>query len=230
MKRSAVVSIVLCAMMVSAGALSKHLTPTMRLSKVASFDLATMVPASFGDWTVDASLVPVQVDPETQAKIDSVYTQTLSRTYVNGDGARVMLSLAYGGDQSDHMTVHRPEVCYAAQGFEVRAEPQSDLQTSFGALPVKRLFAVNGNRNEPITYWITVGNKATRPGVGQRLEQLRYGLTGVVPDGMLVRVSTIGTDIPAAYRTQDHFVAELLKAMGEKGRVRLAGVFDPAAH
>jgi hypothetical protein len=30
-----------------------------------------------------------------------------------------MLSIAYGTDQSTYLHVHRPEVCYAAGGFNV---------------------------------------------------------------------------------------------------------------
>ena len=93
-------------------------------------------------------------------------------------------------------------------------------------MPVKRLYAVAGARNEPITYWITIGKKATLPGMEQRLQELRYGLTGMVPDGMLVRVSSIGADAPAAYALQESFINALLRSMDEASRVRLIGVFD----
>jgi Protein of unknown function (DUF3485) len=88
----------------------------------AKVDLEQMFPKTFDDWTVDTSQ-PVQlVSPDTQAILDKLYNQILSRTYINrSSGQRVMLSVAYGGDQSDGTRAHRPEICYPAQGFEVLA-------------------------------------------------------------------------------------------------------------
>lgn len=229
MKKSITVSLALCALMASASALSLRLTPTAKMAdQGARVDLAAVVPASFGDWTVDKSIVPLQVDPATQQKLDKIYNQTLSRTYVNSRGERVMLSLAYGGDQSDTMAVHKPEVCYTAQGFEVKSQSNETLATQQGGIPVKRLFAVAGAREEPITYWITVGDKAIRPGLQQKMQQLRYGLSGTVPDGMLVRVSNIGGDTGQSYGLHDRFINQLLQAMDGDGRTRLAGIMQPA--
>jgi EpsI family protein len=137
-----------------------------------------------------------------------------------------MLSVAYGGDQSDNLAVHKPEVCYYVQGFEIFKIFADELITQYGKLPVKRLLAVKGNRNEPITYWVTVGNKAVLPGLDQKLQQLRYGLTGSVPDGMLVRVSSISTDNERAYQLQANFIQDLLIVIDGKDRVRLIGTFD----
>jgi EpsI family protein len=85
---------------------------------------------------------------------------------------------------------------------------------------------VQGPRNEPITYWITVGEDQTLPGIGRKLSQLKYGLVGEVPDGMLVRVSSISRDQITAYQLQDKFVEQLLGAVNADTRVRLAGRFE----
>lgn len=226
MKRSLTVSVVLGVLMLSSAGLAKVLTPTAKLAdRQDKFNLDAMVPQAFGDWQIDTSIVPVQVDPETQATIDKLYNQILTRTYVNGRGERVMLSIAYGGDQSDTMGLHRPEVCYAAQGFDIKQDRATELVTDYGTLPIRRLHAVNGGRSEPITYWITVGNKTIKPGISQKFEQVRLGLTGLVPDGMLVRVSTIDPDIAGGYQVQDRFVKELLLSVDARARVRLIGVF-----
>jgi EpsI family protein len=227
MKKSMMVSLTLGALMVSSAAVTKVVTPSVKMADAQGrFSLAQMVPQSFGDWREDTSIIPLQVDPATQAKLDKIYNQTLARTYINGAGQRIMLSIAYGGDQGDNMGVHKPEVCYTAQGFDVSGAKTGSIPTAFGALPVKRLYAVAGARNEPITYWITVGRKATLPGMQQRLQELRYGLTGKVPDGMLVRVSSIGADTAVAYSLQESFIKSLLQSMDEASRVRLIGVFD----
>lgn len=188
-----------------------------------ALNLVAMIPTSFDGWKVDDAFVPVQVDPQSQALLDKLYNQTLARTYINNDGARVMLSIAYGGNQSGDLQVHRPEVCYVAQGFAVNQTAPTDMPTEFGNLPIRRLVANKIGRNEPITYWLTVGNKAVQAGFEQRMQRLRFGLTGQIPDGMLVRVSSIGPDEGAAYKLQSSFIIELLAAMETKQRNRLIG-------
>lgn len=226
MRKSIIISIFLGILMVSSGALTKALTPTKKIAdQQERIDLEIMIPTEFGDWRVDKSIIPLQVDAETQAMLDKIYNQTLSRTYVNSIGERIMLSVAYGGDQSDNLAVHKPEVCYYAQGFEIMKTYADELLTQYGKLPIKRLLAVKGYRNEPITYWVTVGNKAVLPGIDEKLQQLKYGLTGDVPDGMLVRVSSIDSDKSKAYQLQTIFIQNLLSAVSTNERIRLIGTF-----
>jgi EpsI family protein len=213
--------LVLAAMLLATG-LSVAAKPR---SKVADegpkIDLEQIVPKAFGDWTIDDRVVPVLPSPEQQALLNKLYNQTLARTYFNRRGERIMLSIAYGGDQSDSMQVHRPEVCYAAQGFQILGEARGTLTTLFGALPVKRVLTRLGSRTEPVTYWVTVGGQATQTGLRQKLVQVSYGLTGKVPDGMLVRVSSIGRDEAAGYAVQEQFVRDMLGAVGDQDRRRL---------
>lgn len=202
------------------------LKPTRKVAnELEKFKLEAMIPATFGDWKIDERVVPLKLDPETERKLNKIYDQTLSRTYVNPKGEQVMLSIAYGGDQGSNLSVHKPEVCYSAQGWEVVKNVGGQLVTQYGQLPIKRLVAVQGPRNEPITYWITVGDKAIKSGMQQRLQKLSYGLTGQVPDGMLVRVSTRGLDEAEQYKVQDQFVNDMLKSVEQRDRVRLVGVF-----
>lgn len=219
--------VVALAMVLAAG-LGVALRPTERIADTAlRVDLAAMIPVRFGDWQVDPTIVPISVSPDVQAKLDQIYNQTLARTYVNSQGRRIMLSIAYGGDQRGESTqVHRPEFCYTSQGFNVARSAVARMATRFGSLSVRRLVAVQGRRTEPITYWITVGDRATLPGVGRKLTQLAYGLTGKVPDGMLVRVSSIDTDDSRAYGIQDGFVQDLLSAVEPEGRLRLIGEYQ----
>jgi EpsI family protein len=226
MNKSLAVSIVLAGLMASTAAITQAVAPTKRMAdQRAKFDLATRVPAAFGDWRIDPQVVPLQVDADTQARLDKLYNQTLSRTYINSRGERVMLSIAYGGDQSDNMGVHKPEVCYVAQGFNISDLHVADMAIQFGTLPVKQMVASAGSRVEPITYWINVGNAVRRPGFSQRLEEIRIGLTGTVPDGMLVRVSNIDSNSAGSYRLHAAFVRELVGAMPAQDRARLIGVF-----
>jgi EpsI family protein len=222
-------NVLLLALMLAASGLAMALRPTEKIAdQGARIDIARMFPEQFADWRAAAGIVPALVSPDVKEKLDALYDQTLSRTYVNDDGQRIMLSIAYGGDQSgDKTQVHRPEFCYAAQGFQLSNNRESQITTESGVLPVRRLEAVQGSRNEPITYWITIGDEVTLPGLGRKLIQLRYGLTGKVPDGMLVRVSSIDQDVSKAYQLQDRFVRDMLAAINAQDRVRVAGRLLP---
>lgn len=211
--------------MLAAAGMALALKPTYKIADVGpKIDLETLIPKKFGEWKVDESLVPIKVSPEVQANIDKIYGQTLTRTYIDAAGRRVMLSIAYGANQgSDDFQVHRPEYCYSAQGFQIKKGWRDTLKYGSGSLPVERLVAVQGSRNEPITYWITIGDKATLPGISRKLTQLSYGLTGKIPDGMLIRVSSISANANEEYRLQDQFVNAMLDAVGPTQRVRLTG-------
>jgi EpsI family protein len=224
MNRRLALSLVLGAAMAGTSALTGALTPKARVPQAhEQFSLEQMVPQRFGDWRIDPSVVPLTPDPEQQSVLEKIYDQTLSRTYINGAGQRVMLSIAYGGDQSKALQLHLPEVCYVAQGFQMIKEDEGALPTRFGELPVKRLVARLHERNEPITYWITIGEHAARAGIQQKLRRLAYGLSGEIPDGMLVRVSTIQANDTQAYAVQDRFVTDMLGVMAPRDRARLLG-------
>lgn len=212
--------------MLAGAGLAMAMTPTQQIADTREkTDLEVMIPKKVGDWKVDTSIVPIEPSPEARALLEKIYSQTLSRTYINPAGKRVMLSIAYGGNQNDSMKVHQPEVCYTAQGFEIISAALGMLATQYGELPVKRLFAVQRSRNEPITYWVTVGDKVTSVGFKQKIAQISYGLTGKVPDGFLVRVSSIDRDTQSAYRVQEDFLKSMLGAMDEGDRARIAGRF-----
>jgi EpsI family protein len=216
--------LVVALLMVAGAALALAMKPTQKIADERErADLSTMIPLEIADWKIDTSIVPIEPSPDVRAYLDKIYNQTLSRTYVHPHGERIMLSIAYGADQSDNLRVHAPEVCYVAQGFEVLGTAPGALGTQYGPLPVRRLFAVRGNRNEPITYWVVVGDKATPAGIKQKLAQLSYGLTGKVPDGYLVRVSSLSSDPADAYRQHEEFIQAMLGAMNDMDRFRVSG-------
>ena len=90
-------------------------------------------------------------------------------------------------------------------------------------MPVGQLVARLGNRQEPISYWFVVGEGVAISGTDQKLMQLRYGLRGVIPDGMLVRVSSVDKDVERAYAEQREFVSAMIAGMPQADRVRVTG-------
>lgn len=187
------------------------------------FALAQLVPTRLGEWTELTSAPSQIVNPQTQALLDKLYSQVLTRTYVDAQGYRVMLSIAYGDDQRGGLQAHMPEVCYPAQGFQLLARSRGDLTTDWGGVPVTRLRTKLGPRDEPVTYWFKLGDQALSGGsrFEQRLIQLRFSLSGQVPAGMLVRLSSIDSNSVRAYERHEAFARALLGAVSEGDRKRL---------
>jgi EpsI family protein len=221
LRRSAVVAVLMgAAAFVAAAWTPRHYLADDKPKIV----LEQLFPKEFGEWWIDPSVIPVQPAPDLQKIIDATYDQTLARTYRNARGERVMLSVAYGRNQHEGMNTHRPEVCYPAQGLPiVRAGTQAALAYGSTTIPVTRLVAATGARNEPITYWVIVGDRNTAFGRAHKLTTLSYGLKGQIPDGLLLRFSSIDADDNQAFGIQQQFIEELLAGMTPANRVVVLG-------
>ncbi|MDQ1815245.1 exosortase B [Massilia sp. CCM 9210] len=185
--------------------------------------LETSVPGAFGDWKIDPDAVAVVPSSVQQEKVAAIYSQTLSRTYINSRGQRVMLTIAYGSNQTQSMRAHRQEVCYAAQGFQIRDLHNENIVIDGLPVPVTRMVASNGPRIEPVTYWFTMGSSVVRSYLDRQVVQLKYALSDFIPDGYLFRVSAIDADDKAAFAAQDAFVNDLMKHVAPTVRAKLIG-------
>jgi EpsI family protein len=194
--------------------------PDTEYAKLDGHTLESLMPARIGDWSilpqgllqVDLTAVERGGDPTKGPR--PTYDEILSRSYKNLGGDVVMLSLAYGRKQSQELRIHRPELCYAAQGFSVKELGLAKITTNRGVqVPVKRLMTENRGRLEPVSYWIRIGDTITTNPWQTRGEVLRQGLQGVVPDGILVRASMIipdATKADEAFAKQERFLTELM--------------------
>lgn len=226
-KKKSIQLLLLVCFVLSAG-LAHWLKPTMRMADQRKVTLNVSVPKAFAGWKEDETQEVIEPSPEQQATLNRVYSETVSRTYVHQDGSRVMLALAYGKEQVDGAnSIHRPEVCYPAQGFMVG--PRSEVSWKLDAgqpLSVNQLTAMLGGRIEPISYWMVVGNRHVLSGRQQKLAQVAYGLKGYIPDGLLFRVSTIGDNHAEADRVQSRFVTDLYQALPIDTRRMIFGVSE----
>ncbi len=222
--RSSQVSITLGILMLTGSALAWFMTPsTQGVTAQARIDLETMIPLEFDSWKVESAALASIVNPDDQGLVVKIYDQTLSRTYKSSSGDRVMLSIAYGRNQSTDLHVHRPEICYATSGFEVGEISKTTVNSTIGRIPVMQLVAKHGARIEPITYWIRVGDSLTRGWIEQKVAAIGYGLSRKVPDGLLFRISSISSDEHDAYRIQQAFLLALLKEVKIEDRYLLVG-------
>lgn len=218
---------VAAAVMVAGAAGSVALKPThMTADDRPPLVVSQLLPDSFADWRIDPHSVVITPDPTLTAKLDALYSETFNRTYINSQGQRIMLSIAYGRNQNSQSTAaHRPEFCYVAQGFSLQHEGFDTLDLpGHRPLKVARLLAHLDNRIEPITYWVTLDDKAIQPGFERKLTQLQYGLRGLIADGMLVRVSSLtNSHQQFDYSLHDRFLADMEAAIPGGYKTRFFG-------
>ncbi|CAM3808037.1 exosortase-associated protein EpsI, B-type [Roseateles saccharophilus] len=222
-RRTALVAL---AGMLSTAALARWARPTIHVSDLhPGFSLEDAFPKAFGEWMEDTQRAVVVPPPDQLAMLNKIYNQTLTRFYVNRRGVRITLSVAYGGDQSDGLTVHVPDVCYAAQGWKVERGRDSQLEVAPGfVIPVRHLVATLGGQVEPVTYWVLMGDEVTISNTQRRLVTLRYGLKRQIPEGMLVRVSSVNPDMDEAIANHAGFIQSLIRAVPTALRERVIGL------
>jgi EpsI family protein len=209
-----------CAVVVTALVLSHRVDFE---SKVQVEPLASAVPEAFGDWQGASSTTSI-VNPQLQESLMKAYDDTLNRGYVNRiTGQYVMLSIAYGRNQSHATQVHKPEVCYPAQGFRIDSVRRADFRVVDATIPVTTLHATLGPRSEYIAYWIVYGNAIIRGALQQNLRRALLAVQGVAQDGLLFRVSDLSGDEGASMQLLREFSNELVGAMSPAARARFVG-------
>ncbi len=206
-----------------AAVLAEAARPRRRDAARAKVPLETIFPAAFGDWRTDGMAQAFVQPPDEQGRIYGFYDQVLERAYRRTSGERVMLCVAYGSEQSPALQVHRPEVCYAAGGFQVHGLLRGELRLKDRVVHVTRLHAEKVGRSEPITYWTVLGDDVVDDSRSFRWRQLQMAVRGEIRDGMLVRVSSISRDAPAQYGLHARFCADLMQTMAPQYRDRVFG-------
>jgi EpsI family protein len=206
---------------------------TPRLAPFAnSASLASVVPERFGDWR-EIALADAPIDPRAQnageTDREAPYDDVLLRGYENSRGDVVLLALAYGRHQRQEVKIHRPELCYTAQGFQVLSRTPVDVSLAGIAAPAHgaRMLVRGSDRFEAVSYWIRIGDEYSRSAWRTRSHIFSEGMRGRVVDGMLVRVSQIlpGSDSATAARfaVQEGFLADLVRALPPRSRGLLIG-------
>jgi EpsI family protein len=229
--KSGIRSLTLGCLMIASGAAAWLLTPTHEVSE-APVVLERLVPTEFGGWTqTQTGIVQVATELERTTGPEvkrPVYDQVLMRTYRRAsDGAEVMLALAYGRQQRQELKIHRPELCYYGQGYDV--SPVGIRATQLDAtrsIPTQMLMTKNRSRIEPVTYWIRIGDQISLDALQTRLLIFQQGLKGRIPDGMLVRASSLiadETQSASAFELQATFLSDLYSAMSPQAKRVLGG-------
>lgn len=217
-------SIILLALMLLSAALGAALRPHISLAdERPPIDLAAMVPTAFGDWREEINVFAQVVNPQQKEMLDLAYSDTLTRTYVNGRGYRIMLSIAYGKNQNDALQLHKPESCYPAQGFTLATKKRASLDLLGRPISTVELETSLGQRFEPVVYWMVIGDHVITSSTDKKLTEMGYTLRGRIPDGMLVRISSIDKNTASAQAIQSQFANAMIQAIAPENRNRFAG-------
>jgi len=168
-------------------------SPRQRYPNVSDAKFDAMFPKAFGDWqTLPASELIMPPEGGLEAKL---YQHILTRTYMNSAHDSVMLLIAYNSEQVNNVQVHRPEICYAASGFDIKDSRPYDLSITKGeAIPARIVRAERVTRTENIIYWTRIGDEFPQSWAMQRIAMTKANLKGFYADGLLVRASIIDND------------------------------------
>jgi EpsI family protein len=207
--------------MAAASLLGVMAAPSSSMDESQQIDLGAAIPTAFGPWKLDL-LAAAFVRPADELAT-RIYQQLLERTYIDGSGRRVMLSIAYGRQQSSGLEVHLPEVCYRWGGFAVSGRHVAEVQFQGQGVRLTRLVAELPLRPEAITYWIVLGGERIPDGNTYRLRRLAKAVRQESADGMLVRVSSLDINPDRAFTLQLEFINDMLAAMDPASRARVTG-------
>lgn len=205
--------------------LAEYLKPRRTVRLFSDLTLEQAVPKGFGRWREHpGGAVIAPVTPNSLA--DRLYSATLTRIYypVDESGPPVMLLIAYGGEQSDLLQLHRPESCYPAVGLGISQRELGTVALNGGGqVPSVLLSAVGQERVEDIVYWTRLGEAMPRTASEQRSDRLRAAMAGTIGDGMLVRASTVRFSNAPAWPYLERFLGELVQSLPAKARPGFVG-------
>jgi len=195
----------------SAAGVAAWRQPRIKIDYLGKEKLEDLVPKTIGRWdfvTASGLVIPPEDDFEK-----TLYSEVLTRVYSDNQGSPIMLLLAQNGGQTGFLQIHRPEVCYTAGGYQISAVTPHPIRVGATTVPANRMDASAGGPTEHVIYWTRVGNEVPASWRQQKLAVAEQNLRGLIPDAILVRVSTVNDDADAALATIDEFVRAMLQSI-----------------
>jgi len=204
----------------AAAATSLVLKPRRAENLLGKAKLDDLVPKRIGGWQFNTASGLV-LPPADQLR-DKLYSQLLTRVYIRDGLPPVMMLIAYSGSQDGTLQVHRPEVCYPASGYRLSDIEPHALSLAPGiTLPTRWIVAETGVRREQLVYWTRLGSHFPTTWAEQREAVIAENFAGVIPDGVLVRLSSAGDGVLTPML--DAFARDLYQAVGMRMRQVLLG-------
>ena len=204
----------------AAAAAGAALKPRQSQNLLGSARLDDLVPTSFAGWQFNTASGLV-LPPADQLR-DAIYSQLLTRTYVRAGSAPVMLLIAYSGAQDGTIQIHRPEICYPASGYRLTSVRPHAVPLGAGrSIPGREIVAETESRREQLIYWTRLGSRFPTRWIEQRMAVTQENFAGIVPDGVLVRVSSVWNG--NAFPLLDGFADDLVRSVSPRMRQVLLG-------
>ncbi|MEE4538151.1 MAG: exosortase-associated protein EpsI, V-type [Erythrobacter sp.] len=196
-------------------------TPQVYAPVVDPEEFESWVPANVGRWReIGASGVILPPPDETR---DRLYDSVVTRTYAAPGLEPVMLLLAYNNMQDGVLQVHRPEICYSVGGHEITDTQETRMTLGQRVVPANRFTAIGPQGAEEVEYFTRLGNAFPTSWAQQRLAVMRANIAGDIPDGMMMRVSQLGTDRDKKRLVMGEFANEFFNRTPEPLRRLLVG-------
>lgn len=195
----------------SAAGLAAWRQPDEHLDYLGKQKLDDLVPKTIGQWKFVAASGLV-VPPNDQLS-RALYSNLLTRVYDDGQNPPVMLLVAQSGSQTGVLQIHRPETCYTAGGYQISAVTPQPIQVGSTVVPSNSMDASVDGVTEHVIYWTRVGNRMPASWKQQRLAVAEQNIRGIIPDAILVRVSTVTDDAKSAHATLQAFVRALIGSL-----------------
>jgi len=190
--------------------------PNKNLDYLGKQKLESVIPDKIGRWNYVSSSGLV-VPPEDQM-IRALYSQLVTRVYSDGSGPPIMLLVAQSATQTGILQIHRPEICYTAGGYQLSAIEPHVVGLPWGGLPTLSMSATSDSRTEQLVYWTRIGDRLPKSWREQRMVVAMDNLRRIIPDAIMVRVSTFGNDKARALASMDEFIVSLMNSVSPQVR------------
>jgi EpsI family protein len=211
----------------AAGVAGHFSREALNLLPSAAPSLDDLVPRHIGPWRFAGTSGLVL--PSDKLEKDA-YDQELKRIYLSDTGHLIMLVIAYSArPRQGLLALHDPRVCYSGGGYALTnlREDAVPLAAS-SSVPVQSFTARSPWRVEEVVYWTKIGDEIRSPSDRQHLVILDSIFRGSLPDGALVRISTLGSGLEERADVR-RFVRELYQALPRQGRKLLLGRLSATA-
>jgi EpsI family protein len=195
----------------SAAALAAWRRPDKHLDYLGRDKLDDVIPKAIGPWKFVAASGLV-IPPNDQLS-RALYSNLLTRVYSDGVNPPVMLLVAQSGSQTGILQIHRPETCYTASGYQISPVTPEQIQIGSKVVPVNSMDATADGFTEHVIYWTRVGNRMPASWKQQRIATAEQNLRGILPDAVLVRISTVRNDTEGAREALQSFVRALISSV-----------------
>ena len=193
--------------------------------------LESQIPPSFVDWRqIQSGSQQVSLfatDENGNDPTQAAYDDSLLRSYDRQDGKTIMLAIAYDRIQREESRVHRPEICYLAQGFRIIYDRDAIFNLPAGGhrrVEGRQMLTVRGTRWEAVSFWIRLGDTFTQNPWRSRIYVITEGLAGRLHDGLLLRTSEIiqGPEAAeASFKRQEVFMDDLASSLTPAGAAEI---------